>query len=235
MFSPLVLSHWIPDSADGSPESGAVVSIDPSLSANRSVSLLRLENGGAVLTLSPARADELDLTAGDRVDEADLAARITGSGIAFHDPDHLFYLPVTEQALLRGQGQDAVTRQLTSADAAVFEEFTRQAPEDDLDEAFVELDHWLVVGTFLDERLVCAASMYPWSGTQLADLGVITLPEHRGRGLGRATVRVISAEALRRGYEPQYRCQLDNAPSAALARASGFDRLGGWEVIDVAE
>lgn len=115
---------------------------------------------------------------------------------------------------------------------ASFEEFTGAAPENELDEAFVELDHWLVFGTFIDDRLACAASMYPWRGTRLADLGVITLPEFRGRGVGRVTVRAMSAEALRRGYEPQYRCQFDNTASVALARAAGFTRFGGWEVID---
>ncbi|QFG69058.1 GNAT family N-acetyltransferase [Ornithinimicrobium pratense] len=90
-------------------------------------------------------------------------------------------------------------------------------------------------GTFIDDKLVSAASMYPWSGTHLADLGVITLPAFRGRGLGRVTVRAMSAEALRREHEPQYRCQLDNAASVALARAAGFTRLGAWEVIDTDE
>ena len=67
---------------------------------------------------------------------------------------------------------------------------------------------------------------------RLADLGVITLPEFRGRGLARATVLAMAADALERGYEPQYRCQLDNAPSVALALASGFRRFGEWIVVD---
>ncbi|GAA4528819.1 hypothetical protein GCM10023160_27110 [Brachybacterium paraconglomeratum] len=57
-----------------------------------------------------------------------------------------------------------------------------------------------MVGTFLEDRLVCAANMYPWRGTQLADLGLLTLPEIRLRGLGRGTVRSICAAALERGH-----------------------------------
>lgn len=185
-----------------------------------------------MLFVSPERASELELIGKERVDAVDLSARMERSGIAFNDPDHLFYLPLGDQAVLRRERFSAETRPLTTADAAAFEDFTREAPEDDLDEAFVELDHWLVFGTFIDDALVSAASMYPWSGTRLADLGVITLPAFRGRGVGRVTVRAMSAEALRRGYEPQYRCQLDNAASVALARAAGFTRLGAWEVID---
>jgi GNAT superfamily N-acetyltransferase len=235
VFSALVLSHWIPESVGSSPESGAGVSVDPALPANRSVSLLRVDNGAVVLSLAPARASALGFTDGERVDGEEVVARIKGSGISLNDPDHLFYLTLPDQVALRDEALGADTRQLTSADAALFEEFTGEAPVDDLDEAFVELDHWLVFGTFIGDKLVCAASMYPWSGTQLADLGVITLPEFRGRGLGRATVRSLSAEALRRGYEPQYRCQLDNAASVALARAAGFTHFGEWEVIDTDE
>ena len=232
MFSPVVLSQWIPDIAGGSSDSDALVVVDPDLPANRSVSLLHVKDGPVVLSLSPARAHELGLTDGDRVDDAELAARIGRSGLSFHDPDHLFYLSLNEQAVLRCETPGGETRQLTHDDAALFDECTGQAAEDDLDQAFVELDHWLVFGTFVGGKLVCVASMYPWGTTRLADLGVITLAEFRGRGVGRSTVRGISAAALGRGYEPQYRCQLDNVASVALARAAGFTRFGEWEVVD---
>ncbi len=144
----------------------------------------------------------------------------------------MFYLPVEEHASVLAETADGHTRRLTEEDVDAFAALAAAAPENDLDEAFVELDHWLVFGTFVEGRLAAAASMFPWRGTRLADLGVITLPEYRGRGLARATVLAMAAEALDRGYEPQYRCQLDNAPSVALALASGFRRFGEWTVID---
>jgi predicted GNAT family acetyltransferase len=196
------------------------------------VSLLHVAGGPTIVSLSAARAKEFALSDGECVEDADLSARIERAGVFLHDPDYLFYLALDEQAVLNGETWPAGTRQLTDRDSAVFDEFTAQAPDDELDEAFVELDHWMVFGTFVDDNLVCAASMYPWRGTQLADLGVITLPEFRGRALGRATVRAMSAAALARGYEPQYRCQLDNVASVALARAAGFSLFGEWEVID---
>ncbi len=209
--------------------------VDPALSANRSVSLLRVEDGPAILALSPTRAGDLDLSDGECVDDAELAARIERAGVSLTDPDNVFYLALNEQAALRGEACGAGTRELTGDDAEAFAAFAAEAPPAELDEAYVELDHWLVFGTFVDDRLVCAASMYPWSGTRLADLGVITLPGFRGLGVGRATVRALSAAALARGYEPQYRCQLDNVASVGLARASGFALFGRWEVIDTAE
>lgn len=235
MFSSLVLSQWVPDDVRRTPVGEIAVSVDPALPANRSVSLLRLDNGRAVLSVSPERASGLELVGEERVDAADLARRMERSGISFNDPDHLFYLTLEDQAVLHSESPGPDTRQLSASDAAMFDALTNQAPEDDLDEAFVELDHWLVLGTFINDTLVSAASMYPWSGTHLADLGVITLPAFRGRGLGRVTVRAMSAEALRRGYEPQYRCQLDNPASVTLARAAGFTRLGSWEVIDTGQ
>ncbi|WP_296194433.1 GNAT family N-acetyltransferase [uncultured Microbacterium sp.] len=151
--------------------------------------------------------------------------------MTLNDPDNLFYLPLSAQATLREEAPTTETRRLTDDDAAAFTAFAELAPEDDLDGAFVELDHWLVFGTFVDGRLAAAASMYPWDGSRLADPGVITLPEFRGRGLGRVTVRALCAEAIARGYEPQYRCQIDSAASVALANAAGFVRFGAWEII----
>ncbi|MEV4737101.1 MULTISPECIES: GNAT family N-acetyltransferase [unclassified Microbacterium] len=230
MFSPIVLAHWLPDAGSAPADDGVVVAIDPALPATRAVSLLRTEGGSTILSLSPERAGEFDLAAGTRLDDEELSALLQRHGITLNDPDHLFYLPHADHAGLRAERVAPETRPLSTADAVRFADFGADAPEDELDEAFVELDHWLVYGTFVEDRLVCAASMYPWSGTRFADLGVITLPEFRGRSLARRTVRAIGAAALERGYEPQYRCQIDNVASVALARAAGFARFGTWEV-----
>jgi RimJ/RimL family protein N-acetyltransferase len=234
MFSPLVSSHWIPDDVTIS-DLGAGqlrVAVDHALPEHRSVSLLHLAAGPAILRLTPARARELRLAHGETVSTDHARARIADAGLSLTDPDHLFFLTLEERSTLATEASTTHTRQLTAHDAAVFAAFTANAPADELDEAFVELDHWLVFGTFAGDTLASAASMYPWAGTKLADLGVITLPEFRGHGAARATVRAISAAALRAGYEPQFRCQLHNSASIALARASGFTLLGDWEVVD---
>ena len=182
-----------------------------------------------------ALADRLGLTGRTAVTAEALALALGAAAVKLNGADYLFYLPTQEQALVRSARPSPDTRQLTDIDADAFANFAAQAPADDLDEAFVELDHWLVVGTFADEQLVSAASMYPWRDTQLADIGVITIPAFRGRGLANATIRAISARALQQGYEPQYRCQLDNAPSVALARSAGFVSFGTWDVIDLGD
>ncbi|GAA1854111.1 GNAT family N-acetyltransferase [Microlunatus capsulatus] len=229
MFSPAVTDHWTPAGDLGRPELAVVV--DDGLPANRAVMVLELAEGGGLVTLTPGHAETLGLADGSRTSPAAVLDALSRAGVAMNDPDHLFYLPLAEQAVVQAESLPPTTRLLGPADASAFAVFERSAPAADLDEAFVELDHWAVLGSFDDERLVCAASAYPWQGTHLADLGVLTLPGDRGRGLGRRTVRALSAEALARGHQPQYRCQQDNTASIALAGAAGFRRYGRWHVI----
>lgn len=211
-FSATVTGHWIPEGepATGDPRSLRVV-VDALLPANRSLMVLELVDGGGFVRATPERAAALGFSADDRVDLAQVRSAAAVAGIALHDPDQLFYLPVDELRQLSTEAPAEGTRRLTEADAQEFADFAAAAPPEGLDEAFVELDHWLVFGTVVDDRIVAAASTYPWNGTQLADLGVLTLPSYRGNGLARRTVRALSAAVVTAGYEPQYRCRLDNA------------------------
>ena len=235
MFSPTVTDSWTPHrSGQAELEVGQIrVVVDDALPANRSVSVLELVDGGGVVTLTAAHAARLGLTSGSGCTALGVLEGLRRAGVVMNDPDHLFYLPVAEQLdVSRNAAVTAATRQLEHTDNHAFRRLEAAAPDHDLDEAFVELDHWLAFGSFEDSELVCAASMIPWRGTNLADLGVLTLPQYRGRGLATRTVRALSACALSNGYEPQYRCQIDNEPSVALAAAAGFSRYGTWRVID---
>lgn len=254
MFSRAVIDHWMPGAAAtaaaaGSPDETVVV-IDPALSDSRALSVLTLPDARAILTLTPHWAHTLGVAVGDVLDTSRIDDRLRVAGVPLNDPDALHYLPsgttrsgttwsgtARSGTALSGTAPSAAsddrrsTRRLTAEDADAFAGFAAAAPADDLDEAFVELDHWLAYGTFVDGELVAAASAYPWAGSLLADIGVITLPASRGRGLGRDTVRAISAAARALGHEPQYRCQLDNAASVALAEAAGFVHFGQWRVL----
>jgi predicted GNAT family acetyltransferase len=225
-----VIDFWLKNGSGTTGKHHVVV--DDTLPESRSLMVLEPVGGDGILSLTSALADRLGLTGQTSVSADALARALDVAAVKLNGADYLFYLPTQEQALVRSERASPATRQLTETDADAFAAFAARAPADDLDEAFVELEHWLVFGTFVDEQLVSAASMYPWQGSQLADLGVITLPAHRGLGLAKATVRAISAQALRQGYEPQYRCQLNNAPSVALAHSAGFVRFGTCDVID---
>ena len=233
MFSQAVTDYWLKNRATtGSGTTGEYhVVVDNTLPDNRSLTLLEPVGSDGILSLTSALAERLGLTGHTAVRADALAHALDVAAVKLNGADNLFYLPIEEQPVVQSERVSPETRQLTETDADAFGAFASQAPADDLDEAFVELDHWLVVGTFVDDQLVSAASMYLWRDSALADIGIITLPTHRGRGLARATVRAISARALSQGYEPQYRCQLDNAPSIALAGSAGFVRFGTWDVI----
>jgi GNAT superfamily N-acetyltransferase len=231
LFSPVVPGMWNADIVMTPSADGIVVVVDPDAADDRSVSLVHVTDGPRILTVSPSRAVQLSIEAGSRIASDDLAPLMASAGITLNDPDHLYYFTVDEQARLLDEPTPTATRVLTFDDAHEFSRFTDAAPEADVEEAYVELDHWLVVGTFVDDRLVSAASMYPWGAAGLADIGVLTLPAFRGRGLGRATVRAAAAAAITAGREPQYRCQTSNDPSVRLADAAGLTLFGDWWVV----
>lgn len=231
VHSSAVVNHWTPGRIDSTPSDHYLVVVDDTVAEDRAVTTLAVADGPRIVTVAPAIAERTGLRNGSLVSESDLDRDLAAAGIRMNGADDLFYLPIDRQETLRTEAPPDGTRQLTAADAAAFELFCATAPADDLDDAFVELDHWLVYGTFVDRILVAAASMYPWGETRFADLGVITLPAYRSNGHGMRTVRAISAHALAGGYEPQYRCQLDNEASIALAGAAGFELFGQWDVI----
>lgn len=54
------------------------------------------------------------------------------------------------------------------------------------------------------------------------DIGVLTRPSARRRGLGRAAVAAVCADIVASGERPLYRCDLANEGSWRLARSLGF-------------
>lgn len=105
-------------------------------------------------------------------------------------------------------------------------------PEEVWDGAYVELDHWAVFGAF-DERgaLASIGSMHPWDDEfPLADIGVPALSSARSQEHTKTLAREIFRYALTQGFEPQCRCQLDNAASVRLAAGLGLQLFGQWEV-----
>lgn len=229
MFSQSIADSWLAGITKAELEPGWVRVVADE-AAKHPISLLTLNDRCGIARIRPPLAAQLGVTNAELIDADILHAAIAAANIALNGADYVHYLPIETQQQLLAADCSEQTRQLTASDAEAFQAMIDSAPEDDIDEAYVELDHWLVYGTFVDGKLVCAASMYPWDGTLLADLGVITPPKFRGRGYARETVRAMSAHALRDGYEPQYRCQLDNAASVALAASAGFARFGEWDV-----
>ena len=78
-----------------------------------------------------------------------------------------------------------------------------------------------VYGLVIKGQLVAAGIMRPFRG-QLADVGLITHPDHRGQGLARRLASRMITDALPDAQVVRYRALTTNAPSLALARSLGF-------------
>ncbi len=223
-FPKPVLDYWHEAFAGDSSSTWAV---SEKLNPKRPAMMLEGMDGSVRTILRPELIDRFGPRAPDATSIADIEGQLANGGISLHDPDYLFYLPADTRI---APDQSMAARRLTTEDRVAFEAFQADASEQDRDDAFVEIDHWAVFGCFDGDRLVSAASAYPWENAPVADMGVLTLPDVRGRGFARAVVLTISDFARREGYEPQYRCQLDNFASVALAKSCGFALFGKWIV-----
>ncbi|MET0551342.1 MAG: GNAT family N-acetyltransferase [Xanthomonas sp.] len=201
------------------------------LDARRRAMILKTGDGTMHAAMTPAVAAAAGLTADAAapISPTELRDALRGARIQLHAPDLVHYASagVARPTALSSSVQ---VRQLGPVDAQAFQDFLRQVSEQDQEDAFVELDHWSAFGAFDGSELLSAASMYPWGGAAIADMGVLTLPHARGRGLGRALVHALAVHAMECGHQLQYRCQHDNHASIALAHSSGLARYATWEV-----
>lgn len=234
LFSQTITDFWRAPFLNGNvlySDEVFIIVVNPDLSEDRRVMVLETSDGRVMAVLTPALADKLELHQGQDLSEPAFRQKLNEAGVTLHGADYLFYFSEADKNALLQENLEGVLRRLTEQDDAVFSKFQSSASEQDLDDAYVELDHWAVFGSFEQNRLVSAASMYPWENAQIADLGVLTLTSFRGKGHARKVVRSISKYAYDQGYEPQYRCQLDNHASTKLAKAAGLTLFGKWEVI----
>ena len=76
-------------------------------------------------------------------------------------------------------------------------------------------------GAFDDGRLVSVAASF-FVGATYEDIGVVTAPEYRGKGLSAACAAGVVADIRARGHRPTWTTSPDNAGSRAVAARLGF-------------
>ncbi|WP_239004026.1 GNAT family N-acetyltransferase [Nocardia panacis] len=242
MFSKVITDFWREQmfaSAAIGANGDFAVTVNPDLKQDSGVMILEIADGATIATLAPALAAKIGLQSADAPTAAGFRKLLTDAEIALNGADFLFYFTEAAKSELLAENNDSRVRRLTAEDAELFAAFESATPEQDLDDAYVELDHEIVYGSFDSGALVCAASSYTWAAgdytrekdSAISDFGVVTVPEHRGKGHARAAVRALARHAYAAGLEPQYRCQLDNAASVALAGKSGLTLFGNWDRI----
>jgi RimJ/RimL family protein N-acetyltransferase len=115
---------------------------------------------------------------------------------------------------------DFVVRRLNQGDRTAFYRFRNQCTREDLAEGFVELDHVVVFGAFYEEEIVAVSSIIEWDS--IADIGIITMPDFRELGLGKAIGSRASEWAIVNKKLIQYRHDVLNYGSLKVSRALGF-------------
>ena len=81
-----------------------------------------------------------------------------------------------------------------------------------------------VFGCFTGDTLAAAGMLERW-GDRLLQVGIVTHPDYRGRGYGKAVVSAMTAHGLAAGGVVQYRTLQANLPSVGIAQALGFQRF----------
>ncbi|NUM49160.1 MAG: GNAT family N-acetyltransferase [Anaerolineales bacterium] len=87
-------------------------------------------------------------------------------------------------------------------------------------------------GAFADGQLVSVANSF-FVGERYEDLGVVTEPGFRGRGLSVACAGALCADIIARGRMPSWGTSTDNLASMRVAEKVGFV-LERWDVLYVA-
>lgn len=116
-------------------------------------------------------------------------------------------------------------RPLTAADAPAMTLLHDRCAPEEVDDGYVEVTHEAPFGCFdvrdgVDERLVAAATGYMRAG--FVDIGVLTDPEYRLKGLGKLAVAALARWAIEQDRIAQYRANTTNAASHAVARSLKF-------------
>jgi RimJ/RimL family protein N-acetyltransferase len=114
-------------------------------------------------------------------------------------------------------------RPLGAGDRTALEALRLAAGETAWAHSAIDPDRPPVFGRFRDGVLVAAATL-DGLGEPVASVGVLTHPDHRGRGHGRAVVASATRAALDAGTVAHYQTLDANTPSVAIARALGFRR-----------
>lgn len=111
-------------------------------------------------------------------------------------------------------------RRLNQGDRTAFYRFRNQCTREDLAEGFVELDHVAVFGALYEDEIVAVSSIIVWD--EIADIGIITMPDFRELGLGKALGSRASEWAVINKKLIQYRHNVLNYGSLKVSRALGF-------------
>jgi GNAT superfamily N-acetyltransferase len=187
----------------------------------------------AFVQLDPAYHPQLSKLAGDLPANSSLTGGMIreawgNESILSHDLGLAYYLFPPDLPNY-SPSQPFSLRQLTIADAESMSALHEANPPEDVEEGFVEVTHQIAFGCFLGGQLVAAASGYERTG--FLDIGVLTHPEFRKKGLGKAVVGGLCNWATQHEIIAQYRHNVVNTGSRHVAESLRFQMYFQSEAI----
>ena len=222
-------------SATGDPVGGGtVIAPEAAREGSLSASSYPTPSGTIVLcdpTLVDQLADALRGATGDAIDSAafvrlSLRAGATLSGFGNSR--------VLADALRRPAVDAAATgvsvcvlHRDRAEDQALLAALASATSADEREQAGLDLDHLdeNIVGLLDRERLLaCASGLPSWINERFDDIGVLTHPDHRRRGLAALAVSEFVHHRISTAADQLmlYRCRTDNAGSNRVAESLGF-------------
>jgi predicted GNAT family acetyltransferase len=125
------------------------------------------------------------------------------------------------------------TRLMMPRDITALEDLKQACSALEWEHGGSQLGEQPVVGAFARDCLVAAAGYKIW-GSAIAHISVVTHPQYRDQGYGKAVVSRLTAEALSRGLVPQYQTLEANIPSMAIGQGLGFERYATTTAVRLA-
>jgi len=149
-----------------------------------------------------------------------VATAVTPHSIRKIEDNLLFYLyPPEFRPALAGEG--FVLRQLTQDDVDALAALQAACAAAEAEEAEVSVEDEIGFGCFSGTRLVSIATGFRLTG--FMDIGVLTHPDYRRRGLGKACVSALCRWCVDNDIIAQYRCRAKNTGSRSIAEGLNFD------------
>jgi len=205
-----------------------LIRIKKDIGSRHPIIKLNRNDGRVFIIMTSEFSEKLSLT--DKSTCSELEEALVQNGMKWYDEDALYYLSDDHELVLNSNENSVGVRQLSESDSTLFNDFESRNTEKDLDDVEIELDNEAVFGAIDDGALNCVADYYRWSNKDVADIGVLTVPDCRGKGVASSVVEALCRHALSQGLLPQYRCQLDNQGSIGVAEKIGFRLYGLWTV-----
>lgn len=127
-----------------------------------------------------------------------------------------------------------LTRLDPQADAGLIAALCQDCPPADVEDAEIspEEPDAVIFGHLLDGKLISYAGFRYWDGI-FADIGVLTLPDQRGRHLALAATSHLCEWIFQHDLIPMYRVLNTNLASRKIPAALGFSRMVEIEVLKV--